>query len=206
MNGSIPRGSPVRWLVPAAFAIAACASEPVDVDPSAAPPPAAAEVFDVTPPPLDPAMQLRAGVGVGPLRFGMQDAEIIDAVGLPARRIEHAFDFGDRGLTLLVDVNHGLNAVFIGGWLEPDAPYLQRFGGRTPSGVGMLSTAGDLRRAWGDPWLTRHIERQGLVFDILWFDALSGWAALRGGRVVYLSMFDPVLYETLKENPSAGMP
>jgi outer membrane lipoprotein-sorting protein len=94
------------------------------------------------------------GVGVGPLKFGMTESEVVEVLGEPRSQRAAAkgqlLDYGAEGLYLEVSGEEGLRAIHCISQLAYGFD-VRTFSGKTDNGIGIGASLQQVREAYGEP-------------------------------------------------------
>jgi RNA polymerase sigma factor (sigma-70 family) len=127
-------------------------------------------------------------LGVGKVRSGMNDRQVIAELGEPDRktgtgRILH---YTRLGMTVVFNPNTGtVQAVFAGDDNGAGGPMTRFFRGRTREGIGMGSSREDILRAFGPP---SEVQQTQAGREWLRYPSLGLNLALQGGKMTSLNM------------------
>ncbi len=135
---------------------------------------------------------LEPSVGIGPVKFGMSKAEIIEHFGQPDKIIEGPLTkinyVSSQGLIFNVDAKLGLQE--IGCWSEGMLPSgVSTFAGSTTDGIGMGSSQEDITAAYGQPDRTSTNTAGG--FQIIHYDTLGTKFWIKGGAAMCIILEAP---------------
>jgi hypothetical protein len=96
-------------------------------------------------------MPIEPLIAVGPIKAGMTTEQVIAALGEPQRRISNALEYASLGFAVLPGPDHVVQVVMCGDVTGINGPFVARFTGRTPEGIGMNSTREELHKELGKP-------------------------------------------------------
>jgi hypothetical protein len=124
-------------------------------------------------------------VGIGPIRFGMSQAEVIEHFGQPDRIFEGQPTklnyVPSQGLNFVVDAKLGLQE--IGCWSEGMLPSrVTTFAGSTKKGIGIGASQEEITTAYGQP--DRTSTSTGGDIQNLHYDTLNIRFSLKEGSVM----------------------
>jgi hypothetical protein len=124
-------------------------------------------------------------VGLGPIRFGMSEEEVIEHFGPPDRvftgQVTKLNYVPSRGLSFVMDPERGLQEICC--WSEGMLPSrVTTFAGRTKAGIGIGATQEDIIAAYGRPDRTS-TDSKGVTQN-LHYDRLKARFSLRDGALV----------------------
>ena len=93
------------------------------------------------------------GEGIGPVKLGMTESELIALLGQPKISQGTARTWKSPPLTAVVgkEPDPKVMVILAGVMGEPDSDLVRDFAFKTPEGIGMLSTEPQLLAAFGDP-------------------------------------------------------
>lgn len=100
-----------------------------------------------TNPPI--AIELKASVGK--VHSGMTTSEVITALGQPQRQSGTALEYTSLGFAVIPARDGHIQAIMCGDVTGANGPLVKAFTGRTPEGIGMLSTREEVVKAYGPP-------------------------------------------------------
>jgi len=131
-------------------------------------------------------------VGIGPVRFGMTNDQIIEHLGQPDRTFEGEVTklhyVPSRGLNFVVDAELGLQE--IGCWSEGMLPSrVTTFAGTTKEGIGIGATQEEIVAAYGQPDRTSTGSRADL--ESLHYDKLQAKFTLKDGKLMSMTLEAP---------------
>ena len=131
-------------------------------------------------------------VGIGPVKFGMSKAEVIEHFGQPDRIFEGQPTklnyVPSRGLNFVVDAELGLQE--IGCWSEGMLPSrVTTFAGSTKEGIGIGASQEEITAAYGQPDRTNTNTAGG--FQIIHYDTLSTEFWFKEGKVITIVLRAP---------------
>ena len=131
-------------------------------------------------------------VGIGPVRFGMSRAEVIEHFGQPDRIFEgqpaKLNYVPSRGLNFVVDAELGLEE--IGCWSEGMLPSrVTTFAGSTKEGIGIGASQEEITSAYGQPDRTS-TDAKGITQN-LHYDKLNTRFSLKEGSVTSIVLEAP---------------
>jgi outer membrane lipoprotein-sorting protein len=113
------------------------------------------EGVKVQPPPSTDAqllLEVKPKEGLGPIKFGMTKAEVIEKLGQPDKIDQKgtALDYLSRGYSFIVSPQRGVRIIqcFT---QDTFVVRVRNFAGKTKDGIGMGSSAADLVRVFGEP-------------------------------------------------------
>ncbi len=90
-------------------------------------------------------------VAVGRIHAGMTTSEVIAALGEPQRKTGNTLEYTKLGFAVIPGRDGHVQAVMCGDVTGINGPLVKAFTGRTPEGIGMASTRGELVKAYGPP-------------------------------------------------------
>jgi beta-lactamase regulating signal transducer with metallopeptidase domain len=129
-------------------------------------------------------------VGIGEVRFGMSEEEVINILGEPDKRQPRSLIY--RPLGFSVTVHPTVGTITFGCFTKKaipwwDAFYTKDFRGRTKEGIGMGSSEKQITKAFGKP---DERDEQGRQV-VLTYQTLGLWFVLLSDRVIQFSMMIP---------------
>ncbi len=138
----------------------------------------------------DPDMVVVPLAGIGKVRFGMSEEEIINILGEPDKRQPRCLIYRPLGLSVMVHPTTGV--VSFGCSTKKAIPWWDRFfardfRGATKEGIGMGSSEERITKAFGKP---DEREEQGRQVDLT-YNALGLWFLLLSDKVIQFSMRIP---------------
>ncbi len=124
-------------------------------------------------------------VGIGPVRFGMTNDQIIEHFGQPDRTFEGKLTklnyVPSRGLSFAVDAELGLQEISC--WSEGMLPSrVTTFAGKTKEGIGIGASEEEIVAAYGQPDRTS-MDSRGIIQN-LHYDKLSAKFSLKEGKLM----------------------
>ena len=128
-------------------------------------------------------MQIDPGVGVGPIKFGMNMDDVGKAIGPPTRITGRAQEYLNLGIAVLPSGDGGVGAVMIGD-LE-GGTLSAAFKGTTKEGVGIGSTHEKIVTALGPP---EKSETTGPDVERLRYNSGRTIYTLKRGKVVHIEV------------------
>ena len=134
-------------------------------------------------------MPIELGVGVGPIKFGMQKDEVIKILGKPDKTDESGQSLNyveSKGISLFVTSKQGVTAIDC--WSE-NYPLgkAKNFYGNTKKGIGMNATRAEIVAAYGQPDKTS----SNGPLTTLYYEKLNAQFSLAGDKLVNLKMGVP---------------
>lgn len=128
-------------------------------------------------------------VGIGPVRFGMTNDQIIEHFGQPDRTFEGKVIklnyVPSRGLSFVIDSELGLQE--IGCWSEGMLPSrITTFAGKTKEGIGIGATQEEIVAAYGQPDKTS-TDSRGIIQN-LHYDKLRAKFSLKEGKLMSMTL------------------
>ncbi len=131
-------------------------------------------------------------VGIGPVKFGMSKAEVIEHFGQPDKLFEGPVTklhyVPSRGLNFVVDAELGLRE--IGCWSEGMLPSrVTTFAGSTKEGIGIGASQEEITAAYGQPDRTSTNTAGGM--EIIHYDTLSTEIWIKEGNVITIVLRAP---------------
>jgi len=129
-------------------------------------------------------------VGIGKVRFGMSEEEVVKILGQPDKRKPRSLIY--RPLGLSVTVHPKLGVFSFGCFTKRAIPWWDRFStndfrGATKDGIRMGSSEGEIVRAFGKP---DERDDQGRQVDLT-YETLGLWFLLLSDRMIQFSMMIP---------------
>jgi hypothetical protein len=108
-------------------------------------------VANLQPPPDKPellAPEVKPGVGLGPVQFGMSREEVIELLGKPDADLPGGIEYSSRGYGFFIGSKGGVTGVTC--FSQKSSAFKVRdFAGRTKEGMGIGSSLKDLENAFG---------------------------------------------------------
>jgi outer membrane lipoprotein-sorting protein len=97
-------------------------------------------------------LQVLPKEGIGPIKFGMTQQEVIDKIGKPDKIDQRggAMDYLSRGYSIMVRPKRGVVAIICYSQAA-FAVKVKDFAGKTKDGIGIGSSAADIKKAYGEP-------------------------------------------------------
>jgi hypothetical protein len=134
-------------------------------------------------------MTIELGVGVGPIKFGMQKDEVIKILGKPDKTDGSGQGLNyveSKGISLFVTPKQGVTAIDC--WSE-DYPLgnAKNFNGKTKKGIGMNAARAEIVAAYGQPDKTS----SNGPLTTLYYQKLNAQFSLAGDKLVDLKMGVP---------------
>ncbi|MFC1633398.1 hypothetical protein ACFL5Z_01040 [Planctomycetota bacterium] len=131
-------------------------------------------------------------VGVGPIRFGMTNVQIIEHFGKPDRTFEGKVTklnyVPSRGLSFTVNAELGLQE--IGCWSEGMLPSrVTTFSGKTKEGIGIGATQEEIVTAYGQPD-RKSMDSRGIIQN-LHYDKLEAKFSLKENKLMSMTLEAP---------------
>ena len=120
---------------------------------------------------------------VGKIHAGMTMNQVIAALGQPPRSTGKALEYPQLGLAVLPAPDGLAAAVMCGDVTGVNGPFVKAFTGRTPEGIGMLSTRDDLLKAYGVP---SEDQKNAFGLESIRYDTLGLSFTLEGGKVHHI--------------------
>jgi thioredoxin-related protein len=149
----------------------------------------------------DPEMLVTPLVGIGKVRFGMSEEEVINILGEPDKRQPRSLIYRPLGLSLIVHPTTGV--VSFGCSTKKAIPWWDRFSARdfrgaTKEGIAMGSSEKEIMKAFGKP---DEREEQGRQV-VLTYEAQGLWLVLLSDKLIQFSMRIPSApMDTSKRKP-----
>lgn len=135
---------------------------------------------------------IEALVGIGPVKFGASQTEVIEYFGEPDRtsegKVTKLVYVPSRGLNFVFDAELGLQE--IGCWSEGMLPSgVTTFSGRTKKGIRIGATRDEIVAAYGQPDRTS-TDSKGVI-ESLHYDKLSARFSIKDGKLMSMVMEAP---------------
>ena len=113
----------------------------------------------------------------------MTTAQVVSALGEPARRTANALEYPALGLAVMPGQDGLIKVVMCGDVTGLNGPFVAAFTGRTKEGIGMKSTRAEVVKAYGE---AEKSEKFRLGLESLTYSALGMTFTLEEGKVHHI--------------------
>lgn len=120
---------------------------------------------------------------VGKIHAGMTMNQVVAALGEPPRNTGKALEYPNLGLAVLPGPDGLATVVMCGDVTGINGPFVKAFTGRTPEGIGMLSTRDDILKAYGVP---SEDQKNAFGLESIRYDSLGLSFTLERGKVHHI--------------------
>ena len=120
---------------------------------------------------------------VGKIHAGMTMDQVVAALGDPPLSTGKALEYPKLGLAVLPGPDGLATVVMCGDVTGINGPFVKAFAGRTPEGIGMLSTRDDLLKAYGAP---SEDQKNAFGLESIRYDSLGLSFTLERGKVHHM--------------------
>lgn len=134
----------------------------------------------------NPILPVVPGVGVGTVKFGMSQSEVIAEIGDPHRITGSAYEYQNLGYAVMFDRENKVNAFVCGAWCPPSDILLDVFKGVTQEGIHLRSSMEEVTTAYGQPLTRKDLDKDFVVFHYKLI-----WLAFRDGKLVHMTLRKP---------------
>jgi len=173
-------------------------AEPPETSGTVVPP----ETAPTPPPTVEHEMQVVPLIGVGPVKFGMSGAQVVDVLGQPERtagRGRVLYYLTSTGVRFSIDTRRGVQFIECWSAQHPrSSPGMVTFSGKTEKGIGMGASREEIVTAYGDPErvdeeivsVRGDPKRTEVLLEELWYSQLGMTLVLAEGHLVELKVAD----------------
>ena len=133
----------------------------------------------------NPPLEIVRGERVGPVHFGMTQAEVEEALGPPFRITGSAHEYQMLGFAVLFDREGRVARLLCGAWCEPSDILLDVFKGRTKDGIALGMALHDVTEILGPP---RQTTEGPVKSEFGVFDYGDMQLAFRQDRLVHMTL------------------